>query len=40
MAQKEFTCPNCKHQFYAEEFERVVCPECGKVIKEDTEPII
>jgi uncharacterized Zn-finger protein len=40
MANKEFICPYCKHQFYAEEHEQVVCPECGKLVKRDTtEPI-
>jgi len=36
MANVEYTCPYCKHEFYADEYEVAICPACGKEVKKDT----
>jgi DNA-directed RNA polymerase subunit RPC12/RpoP len=33
MSNEKYKCPHCKHEFWANRFEQVVCPKCGKVIK-------
>lgn len=33
MARREFTCPKCKHRFWADEFKDVRCPKDGTLVQ-------
>jgi hypothetical protein len=35
MADVEYICPYCKHEFYADENEVPICPSYGKEVKKD-----
>lgn len=32
MAEIKVKCSNCKHEFWMDEWKKVSCPKCGKVI--------